>query len=67
MEKVLSVAVVCVILFLGFMFYLSFLNYQSTEARRDLCVEAGGINIIGDKGLYKVCLRPEAVIELPRN
>jgi hypothetical protein len=36
------------------------------EDLRSLCVQQGGISVIGDHGGYKVCLRPEAVIELPR-
>lgn len=33
---------------------------------RNICSELGGIPVFGDKGHFKVCLSPDAVIEMPK-
>lgn len=38
----------------------------SREELITLCVRQGGISVVGDHGGYKVCLQPEAVIQLPK-
>ena len=56
-----------VVLILVGLFFLV-VNFHDVQTNnRDVCSEAGGIPIFGDKGHFKVCLRPEAVIEMPRN
>jgi hypothetical protein len=38
----------------------------SREELRSLCAQQGGISVVGDHGGYKICLNPDAVIELPK-
>lgn len=64
-NKFIAIFVLGFIAMMGFITYLGLSFVQRVEARRDLCAEAGGISLVGDKGHYKLCLRPEAVIELP--
>ena len=65
-DKVLVTIFVGFILMIGFVLYIGFVFTQKVESKRDLCAEAGGVSLVGDKGHYKFCLRPEALIELPK-
>lgn len=50
---------------LGFIAYVMVDFTQQRNQRVDWCKQAGGIALVGDKGHYKICLRPDAVIENP--
>jgi hypothetical protein len=46
-------------------FWLSMTHSNAVNERKNWCEEAGGIPVVGDKGHYKICLDPSAVIERP--
>lgn len=52
------------LIFVGIIFLMVNFEQEGT-AIRNACSEAGGIAVFGDRGHFKVCLDPDAVIELP--
>lgn len=61
----LTIWVVAIVGFLGLVTYAMISHSNQRIEAKNLCEQMGGISVIGDKGHYKVCLRPSAVIELP--
>jgi hypothetical protein len=61
----LTVWFVAIVGILGLASYAIIHQSQVRDNSISICEQMGGISVVGDRGHYKVCLRPSAVIDLP--
>jgi hypothetical protein len=65
----LKLEILILALFVAVIVMIGYVMVDFTQDRiekTNWCAQAGGIPIVGDKGHFKLCLRPEAVIQLPK-